>query len=130
MFAPYRGFCGHVADAADGQAGRRDLTGLDGHGVRALRARQAAARSCSECCPGGALRPVRAEWDQARQGQCHEEDGDTVYVILRVFEADVKPRIGDVLVDPFAAHRPGEVRLAERDLWVTVSPRKPIEGAP
>jgi hypothetical protein len=68
----------------------------------------------------------RAEWDQARQ--CHEEDGDNVYVILRVFEADSSPRIGDVVPDPFAAHRRGEVRLAERDLWVTVSPLQPVEA--
>ncbi|SDF36625.1 protein of unknown function [Myxococcus virescens] len=61
----------------------------------------------------------RAEWDQARQ--CHEEGGDTIYIILRVFEADSNPRIGDVVMDPFAAHRRGEIRLAERDLWVTVA---------
>jgi hypothetical protein len=31
----------------------------------------------------------RAEWDRARQ--CHEDGGDPVYVILRVFEADSSP---------------------------------------
>jgi hypothetical protein len=62
----------------------------------------------------------RPEWDAARRA--HEEQNGVVYVILRVFRADTKPHIGDVLLDPFAAHRRGEVRLADRDLWVTVSP--------
>ena len=57
----------------------------------------------------------RPEWDVARR--CHEADTDGVYVIPRVFHADTSPRIGDMLIDLFAAHRRGEVRLAERDLW-------------
>ncbi|MCW5805909.1 MAG: DUF3883 domain-containing protein [Deltaproteobacteria bacterium] len=61
----------------------------------------------------------RAEWDEARR--CHAE-GDAVYVIVRVFEADTAPTIGDVIFDPFAAHERGEIRLADRDLWVTVAP--------
>ncbi len=61
----------------------------------------------------------RPEWDMARR--CHE-DGGPLYVIVRVFHADTVPCIGDALMDPFAAYRRGEVRLADRDLWVTVSP--------
>jgi hypothetical protein len=33
-----------------------------------------------------------------------------------------------VVVDPFAAYRRGEIRLAERDLWVTIAPRQSAEG--
>jgi len=66
-----------------------------------------------------------AEWDEARR--CHEESGDALYVILRVFDADASPRIGDLVLDPFGAYRRGEIRLAERDLWVTVAPRQPVE---
>lgn len=64
----------------------------------------------------------RAEWDRARQ--CHEMGNDPLYVIVRVFAADSAPRIGDVVIDPFDAHRRGEIRLADRDLWVTVAPRR------
>lgn len=67
------------------------------------------------------------EWEQAQKS--HDAGCDEVYVIVRVFEADSRPRIGDVIVDPFAAYRRGEIRLADRDLWVTVSPRQPV-GAP
>ena len=49
--------------------------------------------------------------------------------VVRVFGADADPRIGDVLIDPFAAHRRGEVRLAEKDLWVTVAPPVMFGGA-
>ena len=66
----------------------------------------------------------RNEWDTARR--CHEGPAGSLYVIIRVFSADTEPSIGDVLLDPFAAHRRGEVQLAERDLWVTVSP--PVTG--
>jgi hypothetical protein len=61
----------------------------------------------------------RAEWEEARR--CHVDD-DAAYVIVRVFAVDTAPRIGDVIFDPFAAHGRGEVRLADRDLWVTVAP--------
>ena len=61
----------------------------------------------------------RGEWDRARRS--HEAQDGTLYVIVRVFHADSEPCIGDVLLDPFAAHRRGEVRLAERDLWVKVA---------
>lgn len=61
----------------------------------------------------------RAEWEEARR--CHVDD-DAAYVVVRVFEVDTAPRIGDVIFDPFAAHGRGEVRLADRDLWVTVAP--------
>jgi len=61
----------------------------------------------------------RAEWEEARR--CNG-DGDAVYVIIRVFTADTAPRIGDVILDPFAAYGRGEVRLTDRDLWVTVAP--------
>ena len=53
--------------------------------------------------------------------RCHVDD-DAVYVIVRVFKVDTAPRIGDVIFDPFAAHGRGELRLADRDLWVTVAP--------
>lgn len=49
-------------------------------------------------------------------------------MIVRVFGADTDPRIGDVVFDPFAAHGRGEIRLADRDLWVTVSPLDPALG--
>ena len=62
-----------------------------------------------------------AEWDHARR--CHEKVDDAVYVILRVVQTDSSPKIGDFVIDPFAAHRRGEIRLAERDLWVKVAPR-------
>ena len=64
----------------------------------------------------------RAEWEEARR--CHVEgtEGTELYVIVRVFDVDSDPRIGDVIVDPFAAHGRGEIRLADRDLWVTVAP--------
>ena len=62
----------------------------------------------------------RGEWNTARR--CHEAQDGSLYVIVRVFHADSEPCIGDVLIDPFAAHRRGEVRLADRDLWVTVAP--------
>jgi hypothetical protein len=65
-----------------------------------------------------------AEWNEARR--CHEANDGTNYVIVRVINALDAPRIGDVIVDPFGAHRRGEVRLAERDLWVTVSQRAPL----
>ena len=70
----------------------------------------------------GAFPMTRAEWDRARE--CHGEGGDIRYVLLRVFKADSDPHIGDVVIDPFAAHMRGEIRLADRDLWVTVSPRQ------
>jgi hypothetical protein len=69
----------------------------------------------------GAFPMSRAEWEQARE--CHVDGNGAVYVIVRVFEADRSPKIGDVVIDPFGALSRGEVRLAERDLWVTVSPR-------
>ncbi len=69
----------------------------------------------------------RNEWDVARQS--HEASAGDVYIILRVFQADSAPTIGDVLIDPFAAHRRGEIRLAERDLWVSVAqPVRKEEG--
>jgi hypothetical protein len=61
----------------------------------------------------------RPEWEEARR--CHVE-AHAIYVIVRVFNADTDPRIGDIIVDPFAAHGRGEIRLADRDLWVTVAP--------
>lgn len=61
----------------------------------------------------------RAEWEEARR--CHV-DGDAAYVIVRIFTVDTSPRVGDVIFDPFAAHGRGEVRLADRDLWVTIAP--------
>jgi len=61
----------------------------------------------------------RAEWEEARR--CHV-DGDATYVIIRVFHVDTAPRVGDVIFDPFAAHGRGEIRLADRDLWVTIAP--------
>ena len=70
----------------------------------------------------------RSEGDTARR--CHEAQDGTLYVIVRVFSADTSPHIGDVLLDPFAAHRRGEVRLAERDLWVTVAPPHPKAEEP
>lgn len=60
------------------------------------------------------------EWEVARQ--CHEGDGSTTYVIIRVFNTIEHPRIGDVLIDPFDAYRRGEVRYTDRDLWITVAP--------
>lgn len=69
----------------------------------------------------------RPEWDAARRA--HEAQNGEIYVIVRVFRADTTPIIGDVLLDPFAAHRRGEVRLADRDLWVTVSPPLPPGAA-
>jgi hypothetical protein len=60
----------------------------------------------------------RAEWEEACR--CHVDDA-AAYVIVRVFEVDIAPRIGDVIFDPFAAHGRGEIRLADRDLWVTVA---------
>lgn len=74
---------------------------------------------------GGPFPMSRNEWDTARR--CHEAPDGSLYVIVRVFKADTDPLIGDVLRDPFAAHRRGEVQLAERDLWVTVSP--PVIGS-
>jgi hypothetical protein len=68
-----------------------------------------------------------AEWERARRS--HEENGDAVYVIVRVCEAAVTPRISDVVIDPFAAFRRGEIRLSERDHWVKVAPRTPPTGA-
>lgn len=62
-----------------------------------------------------------AEWDHARR--CHEKVDDAVYVILRVVQTDSRPKIGDFVIDPFAAYRRGEIRLVERDLWVRVAPR-------
>lgn len=61
-----------------------------------------------------------AEWNHARQ--CDQGDGQTIYVILRVFETDSYPRIGDAVLNPFAAHCRGEVLLADKDLWITVAP--------
>lgn len=63
----------------------------------------------------------QAEWEQARVSH---ETGKSSYVILRVFQTDSEPRIGDVIIDPFAAYKRREIRLADRDLWVTVSPRQ------
>jgi len=74
----------------------------------------------------GAFPMSSAEWDQARR--CHENGTGTIYVIVRVFDADSNPRIGDVVIDPFAAHRRGEIRLAGRDLWVTVSSRNLVDA--
>jgi hypothetical protein len=57
--------------------------------------------------------------------------GEAQQVDRFAVEADGSPRIGDVVLDPFVAHRRGEVRLAERDFWVTVAPRQPVvEGEP
>lgn len=70
----------------------------------------------------GAFPMSRAEWEEAQR--CHEGDGREVYVLVRVFEADAKPRIGDVVFDPFGAFRRREVHIAGRDVWVTVS--KPL----
>ena len=68
-----------------------------------------------------------AEWDHARR--CHEKVDDAVYVILRVVQTDSSPKIGDFVIDPFAAHRRGEIRLAERDLWVRIAPRQTKESS-
>ena len=68
------------------------------------------------------------EWDKARR--CHEAQDGSLYVIVRVCLADTHPCISDVLIDPFAAHRRGEVRLAERDLWVKVAPPQPKAEGP
>lgn len=72
---------------------------------------------------GGPFPMSRAEWEEARR--CHV-DGVDGYVLVRVFQADSDPRIGDVIFDPFAAHGRGEIRLADRDLWVTVAPRQMV----
>lgn len=68
----------------------------------------------------GSFPMTRHEWEQARR--CHEADGVEVYAIVRIFSTNDKPRIGDVIVDPFSGLLNGSVRLAERDLWVTVAP--------
>ena len=44
-----------------------------------------------------------------------------VYVIVRVFSVFDKPHVGDVILDPFSGLLSGEIRLAERDLYVTVA---------
>lgn len=64
----------------------------------------------------------RGEWDLARR--CSEAQDGTLYVIVRVFRADTTPHVGDIVFDPFAAHRRGEVRWIEKDIWVTVAPPK------
>ena len=47
---------------------------------------------------------------------------------MRVFDAIKRRQIGDVIIDPFGTFRRGKVRLAERDMWVTVSPLVPTPG--
>jgi hypothetical protein len=74
---------------------------------------------------GGSFPMSSAEWDRARR--CHEKVDDAIYVILRVVQADSSPKVGDFVIDPFAAHQRGEIRLAERDLWVKIAPRTKIE---
>lgn len=70
----------------------------------------------------------RAEWEEARR--CHFAAA-AAYVIVRVFQVDTLPRIGDVIFDPFAAHGRGEIRLADRDLWVTIAPPQRLaDGEP
>lgn len=72
----------------------------------------------------GAFPMSRHEWDEARR--CHEAIGtDEVYVVVRVANALVDPRISDFVIDPFDCFRRGEIQLADRDIWVHVAPRIP-----
>jgi hypothetical protein len=69
----------------------------------------------------------RAEWEEARR--CHVDD-DAAYVIVRVFKARHRSRGSATSSSiPIAAHGRGEVRLADRDLWVTVAPLQPPVSA-
>jgi len=61
-----------------------------------------------------------AEWDKARDS--HEQPDGPLYVIIRVCNTLTVPRITDIVVDPYGAFQRGEVRLTNRDLWVTVAP--------
>jgi len=69
---------------------------------------------------GGAFPMSAAEWEKARE--CHDDQGGPLYVIIRVCDVLAAPRIADIVVDPYGAFQRGEVRLANRDLWVTVAP--------
>lgn len=71
----------------------------------------------------GPFQMSRNEWDTARR--CHAAHGGPLYVIVRVFQADTTPYIGDLISDPFDAYQRDEVRLLERDFWVTVAPPDP-----
>ena len=69
---------------------------------------------------GGAFPMSVAEWDKARDS--HEQPDGPLYVIIRVCNTLTVPRITDIVVDPYGAFQRGEVRLTNRDLWVTVAP--------
>jgi hypothetical protein len=61
-----------------------------------------------------------AEWGKATE--CYRMSENCLYVIVRVFQADTTPRIGDVLLDPVAMEHRSELRLTSRDMWISVSP--------
>lgn len=61
------------------------------------------------------------EWRVA--GAAHVSEGD-VYLIVRVENVATAPRIADVLIDPFRMCGRGEIELAEKDLWVSVSAKR------
>jgi hypothetical protein len=58
------------------------------------------------------------EWEVA--GECHRDQRGPAYVLVRVENVLVKPRIADIIVDPYALRVAGELFVVERDLWVHV----------
>jgi len=72
---------------------------------------------------GGAFPMSEPEWQRAVEA--HQNSGREVYIIFCVASAREEPRIHDILFDPVKLWHDGQLRFAEKDLWVRASPRVP-----
>jgi hypothetical protein len=70
---------------------------------------------------GGAFPMSESEWQRAVEA--HQRSGHEVYIIFCVSSARDNPAIHDVLYDPVKLWHDGQLRFAEKDLWVRASPR-------
>ncbi len=61
------------------------------------------------------------EWEHA--GACSRGDIDATYVLVRISLLDGQPSIVDIVVDPVAAQKRGELRISPKDHWVALGER-------
>jgi len=72
---------------------------------------------------GGAFPMSETEWQRAVEA--HQNSDHEVYVVICVASARDNPAVYDILVDPVKLWHDGQLRFAEKDLWVRASPRVP-----
>ncbi len=60
-----------------------------------------------------------SEWELAKE--CHKLPDMGTFVILRVFQVKIRPRIGDIIVDPVAVLERQHLRIDYSELLVTVA---------